>query len=702
MLAESPATAEFELAEEQRQASLELAAPHLGGYEVLGLIGEGTYGDVWKAREHDTGVIVAVKRLRKQPDAQSCAEVEKLARLGAARGIVALREVHLATEPWCYVMEHLEGGTLADLIRRDKKLPLADAWRIFRQLNEALAYVHAEGIVHCDIKPENILLDTRGNPRLCDFGQARGRGPGGAALGTRFYMPPEQARLEGLPDPRWDVYALGSVFYELLTGAKPRYDIELASLMSSPTGSGSEVRDRLEKYARHLERCPSPQAHRKVQRIDSASARLIDDCLSIEFSDRPQDAAAVLKRMAQCEHARASKPLLIFGGLAPAVMLLAVGLIATIAGLVTLKNFENSWTATALDSNQAITDAIVEFTSARFEERMRVVEEAAADPQLREVICNDPQVGDEAALKALQGLFRRHRHSISRWGLSTSQALFINNWGHLGKQADDRVGIDEGSNGKYFGWRGWYNGVEDFAPHPTTPPTPQESASFQARQGKVFVAQPYLRVGDQNFLVVTISAPVSDVDGGPPAGVLSGSIYYDDFMHEVVSFVRSQERQQRHVIIVNDRHQIVYHPRLEAAALQDPKSFKVPKLESCALFTAAFAGNFHPGLNPDPIDGQACLMAGRVMPLSNGQRLAVFVAHDQRQALAGVWNLQSLVAVLGASLLVIGLVFLGTNSYALYWTLRQQRAASGREHAPLDAARPSRRAAVASEGPVHG
>src|SRR4029453_18482436 len=134
-------------------------------------------------------------------------------------------------------------------------------------------------------KTENILLDARGNPRLGDFGQARGRGPGGAALGTRFYMSPEQARLEGLPDPRWDVYALGSVLYEMLTRVKPRFDIELASLLSSPTGSGSEVRDRLEKYPRHLERCPSPQLHRKVKGMDSAAARLIADCLSIGFRE---------------------------------------------------------------------------------------------------------------------------------------------------------------------------------------------------------------------------------------------------------------------------------------------------------------------------------------------------------------------------------------------------------------------------------
>jgi hypothetical protein len=340
---------------------------------------------------------------------------------------------------------------------------------------------------------------------------------------------------------------------------------------------------------------------------------------------------------------------------------------------------------------------------------MRVVQEAAADPKLQEVICNDPSVGQSEALAALKGIFARNRNAIARWSLSNSQAEIIHNWGHLGKQADDRVGTDEGTNGKHFGWRGWYNGVEDAAVHTTTPATPREQANFLARAGKVFVAQPYLRVGDESFLVLTMSAPVSDAVGGEPAGVLVGSIYYDDFLHEVVSFVRSQERQQRHVIIVNDRGQVIYHPRLGNAASEDPKSFQVPKLDSSPLVTAVLNGSFQPSLHDDPLAKNPCLMAGRVISLSNGQRFAVLVAHDQRQALAGVWNLQRVVALLGGALLLVGVVFLGTNSYALYWTLRNQQTAAGQSQALLDRSRPTpsdaaRQAmpANATEGQGHG
>src|SRR6185503_10970547 len=104
---------QFEL---QREISRRLAAPALDGYEVTEFIGEGTYGDVWQARDKTTGAIVAIKRLRKQPDQQSRAEVRMLAGLDAARGIVALKNIHLDSEPFAYVMEYMPGGTLADLI----------------------------------------------------------------------------------------------------------------------------------------------------------------------------------------------------------------------------------------------------------------------------------------------------------------------------------------------------------------------------------------------------------------------------------------------------------------------------------------------------------------------------------------------------------------------------------------------------------
>src|SRR5439155_25526633 len=115
-----------------------LAAPVLEGYEVIAFIGEGTYGDVWQARDLKSGTLVAIKRLRKQPDHKARSEVRMLAGLDEARGIVALKNIHLDSEPYCYVMEYIGGGTLADrlvpagsagaLPAQGSKLPFREAW----------------------------------------------------------------------------------------------------------------------------------------------------------------------------------------------------------------------------------------------------------------------------------------------------------------------------------------------------------------------------------------------------------------------------------------------------------------------------------------------------------------------------------------------------------------------------------------------
>src|SRR2546429_7532541 len=98
---------------EQRQVSKQLAAPVLEGYQVVAYVGEGTYGDVWQARDLKSGTVVAIKRLRKQPDQKARAEVRLLAGLDEARGIVALENIHLGSEPDCYVVGVIGGGALA-------------------------------------------------------------------------------------------------------------------------------------------------------------------------------------------------------------------------------------------------------------------------------------------------------------------------------------------------------------------------------------------------------------------------------------------------------------------------------------------------------------------------------------------------------------------------------------------------------------
>ncbi len=153
-------------------------------------------------------------------------EVEKLAFLSADRYVVQLIDVGWEADPPYYVMEYVEQGSLEDRLK-DGPLPVGQAAQLFREVAVGLVHSHGKGVLHCDLKPANILLDQDGKPRLADFGQSRLSHEQTPALGTLFYMAPEQADLEAVPDARWDVYALGALMYSMVTGQPPYRSEEL-------------------------------------------------------------------------------------------------------------------------------------------------------------------------------------------------------------------------------------------------------------------------------------------------------------------------------------------------------------------------------------------------------------------------------------------------------------------------------------------
>ena len=146
--------------------------------------------------------------------------------LSADRYVVQLLDVGWDAEPPYYVMEYVEHGSLDDLLRRHGTFSVPEAVELFREIAVGLAHAHGKGVVHCDLKPANILLDQDHKPRLADFGQSRLSHEQKPALGTLFYMAPEQADLEAVPDVRWDVYALGAILYTLLVGSPPHRNDE--------------------------------------------------------------------------------------------------------------------------------------------------------------------------------------------------------------------------------------------------------------------------------------------------------------------------------------------------------------------------------------------------------------------------------------------------------------------------------------------
>ncbi len=204
----------------------------LGPYEIIEQIGVGGMATVFRAYQPSISRFVAVKVIHRAiaADARALERFQREARL-----IARLEHPHLLPvydydglhEPPYIVMRYVEGGTLKDVLDRSGALPLADTLHIMRQIASALDYAHRQGVIHRDIKPSNIMIDGEGNIFLTDFGIARIAAGGegitqtGMAVGTPGYMAPEQGMGAENVDHRADIYSLGVMFFQMVSGNLP-------------------------------------------------------------------------------------------------------------------------------------------------------------------------------------------------------------------------------------------------------------------------------------------------------------------------------------------------------------------------------------------------------------------------------------------------------------------------------------------------
>jgi serine/threonine protein kinase len=210
-------------------------APHFPELEILEVIGVGGMGAVYKARQPQLDRFVALKILSHDLAGDPAfverfnREARVLARLSHPN-IVGIHDFGTAG-PYCYLtMEYVDGVNLRQAMRTGGFKP-AEALALVQEICSALQFAHEEGILHRDIKPENVLLDAKGRVKIADFGIAKLVGGGaasdvtltlrGSILGTPHYMAPEQIETPGDVDQRADIYSLGVVLYEMLTGELP-------------------------------------------------------------------------------------------------------------------------------------------------------------------------------------------------------------------------------------------------------------------------------------------------------------------------------------------------------------------------------------------------------------------------------------------------------------------------------------------------
>lgn len=263
--------------ESARPPTTEEIAPLFPNLEILGLMAQGGMGVIYKARQPQLDRLVALKILSPElgwdpsfADRFS-REAKALAKLNHSN-IVSVFDFGQAGEYYYFLMEYVDGVTLRTLID-SKELGAEEAQRIVVEVCHALQFAHEEGIVHRDVKPSNILIDKKGRVKIADFGLAKlavkdneerlPRGQTTMVLGTPHYMAPEQIEKPATVDHRADIYALGVVFYEMLTGQLPLGRFE-------PPSKVAQVDARLDEVVfRALEKEPG-RRYQKAREIRTA------------------------------------------------------------------------------------------------------------------------------------------------------------------------------------------------------------------------------------------------------------------------------------------------------------------------------------------------------------------------------------------------------------------------------------------------
>lgn len=466
--------------DEARALSLRGVRPpvRVPGYEQESFLGKGAYGEVWVAVDSNSGRKVAIKYYTRRGGTDWAAlarEVEKLRYLFNDRYVVQLIKVGWEAEPPYYVMEYMESGSLEDLLRGGP-LPVHEAVPLFRDIAKGLVHAHDKGILHCDLKPANVLLDQDRHPRLADFGQSRLTNELSPALGTLFYMAPEQADLKSAPDARWDVYSLGAVMYRMLTGHPPHREIAGAQ---SVFGSGT-LEAQLTAYRSLLESSPPPAAHRRAPGVDAGLSAIVSKCLAANPRQRYPNPQAVLTDLDAWSLRRVRRPLLILTGLTFAALLLAMALIGSMLFRDTVNTAEREVLDGAIESNRFAARSAAERFATQAQFRWQSLEHSARDPALRMLLELPPQQleGDQLDKWLAEQKSRydsRVEDPASLWFAVNSDGL---QYGTFPPHPDHRL--------QYRGYRDYFHGLgrqldEQVRPAPAPISKPTRSGIFKRR-----------------------------------------------------------------------------------------------------------------------------------------------------------------------------------------------------------------------------
>ncbi|MEN9362304.1 MAG: hypothetical protein RL095_3839 [Verrucomicrobiota bacterium] len=269
----------------------------IGGFQVEQWLGAGAMGEVYMARQVSMNRPIALKIMKNDPTITK-SEVDRF--LHEAQTLARLNHVNIVPayaagefENCHYLaMGYVDGMTLEDRLRKEKRIAESDILKIASKLSDALSYAWEEcRMLHRDIKPANVMIDGSGEVKLMDFGIAKNLGDDGGltksgfVVGTPFYMSPEQAQGSRDIDFRSDLYALGATLYHLVTGRMPFSGPNLIAILSRKISN------------------PPPPPHEIATDLSPATSAMIMRLMAFEVKDRPASFADLNREIAECQKA---------------------------------------------------------------------------------------------------------------------------------------------------------------------------------------------------------------------------------------------------------------------------------------------------------------------------------------------------------------------------------------------------------------